>query len=387
MQIQLRNGWWFDLCLGGFIALCAILSVTAESPTTDIATAHSNTVVASNKNEAMQHFQTGKNLMQRKLFQGAIQEFKQALVLDPAWKEAKMALEWAKRDWRLSQELEGQTASSLPELIKKAQVFYERGRRLEAENNLLEAALAYKDALNTVKDYPEAKTALQRVQNKAKGQIGSGEKAYLEPTRPKAADVNAMLDTKTKRRKLPRAIIRHQSPRYVRFQPTGSAPGESKMTQALQTHYLNGCQALDSGDFSVAIQEFELVLEFVPDHKKAAYKLSQAKGRREDEIQVARQKIEEATASKDTVGKLKALRNLLSMDPNNPQTVESWEKAKKENPELAEQLYRKGVELYAQEKYQSALQYWELVLDLNPHHKKSKESIKQVREKLLRISE
>ena len=70
----------------------------------------------------------------------------------------------------------------------------------------------------------------------------------------------------------------------------------------------------------------------------------------------------------------------------NRQTQENWNKARQENSAMVEKLYHQGVEFYAQGQYQKALQNWELVLDMNPQHKKSQESIKAVREKLLLIS-
>jgi tetratricopeptide (TPR) repeat protein len=342
-----------------------------------------------NKNEAMQHFQQGKNLLQRRLYQGAIVEFQKALALDPGWQDAKMALMWAKRDWKLSQEANAQHAPSLPEMVQKGQTFYERGRRLEAENNLVEAALAYKDALNAVGDYPEARTALARVQAKAQVHLSEVKgKTNLEPVRPKAADVHSMLEPAPARRRLPKAIVRSQNIRTGRHLQTSlPAPaGENKVSQAIQTHYLNGNQALDCGDYAGAIQEFELILEFVPDHKKALYKLAQAKQKRREELETAQRQVQEATASGDTVGKLKALRDMAVIDPTNAKIQENWAKARQENPEMAEKLYRRGVELYAQGRYQEALQNWELVLDMNPQHKKSLESSKAVREKLLLIS-
>jgi tetratricopeptide (TPR) repeat protein len=342
-----------------------------------------------NKNEAMQHFQRGKNLLQRKLYQGAIVEFQKALELNPDWQDAKMALIWAKRDWKLSQQVEAKPNVSLPEMVQKAQTFYERGKRLEAENNLVESALAYKDALNALNDYPEARTALARVQAKAQTHLSAVKgKNVLEPVRPKTQDVSSMLEPIPTKSRLPKAIIRSRAIKPGKHATTlAPAPApDNKVSQAIQTHYLNGSQALDCGDYAGAIQEFELILEFVPDHKKALYKLAQAKQKRQEELNLAQRQAEEAAASGDTVGKLQALRNMAAMDPTNRQVQENWNRARQENPEMVEKLYRRGVELYAQGQYQEALKNWELVLDMNPHHKKSQESIKAVREKLLLIS-
>lgn len=348
-----------------------------------------------NKNQAIQHFQLGKNLQQRKLYQGAILEFGKALALDPGWEEARLALSWAKQDLARNQQLETKQAASLPDLIKKAQSFYDRGRRLEAEENLIDAALAYKEALATLAGFPEAKLALKRIQAKAGT---SPERPPVEntPREPLQNTVNAssssseqalnILGNQPKTSKLATDIVRSHPANTARVMQTAPA-ADTKVSQAVQMHYLNGTQSYDSGDYAAAIAEFQLILEFVPHHKGALYKLEQARKKRAEEIAVAERKIEEAAAAGDTVGKLKAMHDMTVMDPDNRKISEAWDLARNQNQDLVEKLYRQGVDLYARENYTDALKKWEMALNLNPYHKKSTESIKQVREKLLRISD
>jgi tetratricopeptide (TPR) repeat protein len=384
----MQRSWLFIIFL---IMHCWFWQFFSSTPAVfgaEIKSLPNNAETLLNKNEAMQHFQQGKTLEQRKLYQGAILQYQKALALDPDWKEAKLALIWAKRDWKLVQQTENKQNQSLPEMVQKAQTLYERGKRLEAENNLVEAAVAYKDALAGVNDYPEAKMALTRVQGKAQLHLSEARgKNALEPARPKSGEVTSALMPISVKRQLPQAIVRSQPALPGNLPRTASLPaGDNKVTQAIQAHYLAGNQALECGDYAGAIQEFQLILEFVPDHKKALYKLAQAKEKQQEELSLSKHQAEEAAASGDTVGKLKALRNLAAMDPADRQTQENWNKARQENSAMVEKLYHQGVEFYAQGQYQKALQNWELVLDMNPQHKKSQESIKAVREKLLLIS-
>jgi tetratricopeptide (TPR) repeat protein len=338
------------------------------------------------KRAAMQHFQLGKDLYLRQLYQGAIREYHKALALCPEWQEARQALVWARRDFKLSQQLESKRRVSLPQVVNSAQQYFQRGQRLERENNLVEAALAYKSALQILSNYPEAQQALARVQSKAQTSLFMNGKDYRDKRLAESAEMDRLQARRLKNSTAPISHSAMVQTKTASPAAPAQATGETSISQAVQNHFLNGNQALDNGEWSVAIQEFELVLEFVPDHKKAAYKLAIAKGKQADELRMAQQRAQEAESSGDKIRQIKAMRDLAAIAPSDPKLAQAWEQTRKQNQDQVEQLYRKGVEFYAAGNYEEALQNWELVLDLNPEHKKSLESIKKVREKLLLIS-
>lgn len=378
----------FEFCV--LVSCLVLLSLTLELPTAVYANSKTSEPDAADlmvrKKEAMQHFQLAKSFHVRELYEAAIREYQKALELNPDWEEAKADLAWARKDLELKQRLSESQRTSLPDVVRSAQEYYERGCRLEAANDLVEAAQAYKKALQILNDYPEAKAALARVQNQARDSLVVD--AHTFRKRRMAEEMNGwQSERKTSSKELKDVYSRAAPPAPGPSTHVAPAPASNpggRISQAIQTHFLAGSQALDQGDWNTAIREFELVLEFMPNHKKAAYKLEIAKDRRAGQMKAAEQR---AAAAEDPIEKVKAVRDLSSMDPENAKNRQAWEKMKKENPQLGEELYHKGVAAYATGKYQEALQNWQLVLDLNPGHKKALDSIKKVREKILLISD
>lgn len=338
-----------------------------------------------NKKMAMQHFLRGKDLHTRQMYKGAIQEYRKALTLYPEWKKVQRTMAWAKNDLRRLQLKKATNIPTLHALVTKAETLYNRGKRLEMENNFIDSAQAYKAALLVISEYPEAQQALTRLQNKARTVLSS----TLEnpPSVPSVSQIpiSAKAPSSRPSRPLPENVISQIKSSRSPLPQSHARPANS-VPQAIQTHFLIGSQALNNRDYALAIQQFELILEFVPHHKKSIYKLNLAKKRLAHEIKIARRKIKPAQSAQDPMKEIKAIRDLLKLAPHNKNAQALWEKAKKRNQTMVDDLFRKSVNLYVDRQYLKALDMLDLILDINPEHKKALDSISKVREKMLLMS-
>jgi tetratricopeptide (TPR) repeat protein len=355
------------------------------------------------KAKALKHYTQGKEYQLDQKYRDAIRQYQHALSLNSNLTKARRALAWAKRDLKRQKRSATSTKkNTLDALVQEAKDHYKRGRRFERENKPVEAASAYKDAIRLIPGYPEAKEALHRVQSQAQRSLAplpysatssskkapqahqpldmtsrSGTLKNIKPRTPK----ESRLSSSTNKTKIVQSKV---SSSYKVPVQRGQRSSESQQSirGAIQNHYLQGCQVLDQGDYSTAIKEFELILEFEPEHREAQYKLNVAKKRQSSEVKTAKRKAELAQSKGDTMGALSALRDIVNIDPNNEEALEAWEKTKRENKGISAEIYRKGVRSYAKGDYHKALQAWELVLDINPKHKKARENITKVRQKM-----
>jgi len=349
--------------------------------------------------QAQRHFEQGKKYHLKQKYHQAIKEYQKALSLYPDLTKARRALAWAKRDLQRKRRSDNITEYSLDTLVREAKDHYKRGCRYERDNKLLEAAAAYKDALRLIPGYPEAKAALRRVQSQVQRTLAplpysataSSSKApqahkrqdmtsagsTLQEIKPRTHLSQSSWESPTRKTELIPGRVRSSFSRQQQ-----SSEAQQSIRSAIRKHYLVGCQSLDQGDYAAAVREFELILEFEPEHREAQYKLNEAKKKQALEIKTVKRKAELAKSKGDTMGALSALRDIVNIDPNNKEALEAWEKIKRENKEIVNEIYHKGVNAYAKGEYNLALQAWELVLDIDPQHAKAQESIKKVREKM-----
>jgi tetratricopeptide (TPR) repeat protein len=174
-------------------------------------------------------------------------------------------------------------------------------------------------------------------------------------------------------------VVSHKAPKASTAAPD--------VVHAIQKHMLAGTQALDHNDYQEAIREFELILEFDPEHKQAKYKLDLARKKLAEEKDEAKQRALDAKQSGDKLEEAKALRTVLVLDPTNKEAGQAFKEARAKSHDEIEELYKQGVTAYAQGRYSDAIQIWNEVLDLDPEHAKAKESIAKAREKIKLIKD
>jgi tetratricopeptide (TPR) repeat protein len=317
------------------------------------------------KKEAIAHYMQGRTLYDERRLDEAAEEYAQALNIYPGFVKARQALAVVKREKYREFVLKAIKPSVQRDVFSEAHRLYEMGQDLERKSKWVDAAFAYKSALDILPRYHEAEMAMKRVQALVKARGGASAAADEESVeKPNLGDVVP--------RKAPKAAV--------------AAPDES-VVHAIQKHMLAGTQALDHNDYQEAIREFELILEFDPEHKQAKYKLDLARKKLAEEKDEARQRALDAKQSGDKLEEAKALRTVLVLDPTNKEARQAFKEARAKSRDEIEELYKQGVTAYAQGRYSDAIQIWNEVLDLDPEHAKAKESIAKAREKIKLIKE
>ncbi len=327
------------------------------------------------RKRAIRYFLRGRDLHQEHKYDLAIDQYKKALEIYPAFKRARRALAWAKRDRARRQLSGGPQPRSPRDAVAEARTYYTQGQELERQNKLLDAALAYKTALELMPGYAEARKALQRVQTQAR------ENRKKVITRPSAEPMTPPA---------PRTAAKEEvlSSLQVKRPKKAAAPeAEDSMDRAIQKHLINGTQAYEQGDYAEAIREFELILEFDPEHRQAKFKAEQARKKMAEEVHAAKKRAEEAKAQGDNLREVDALREAIMLNPKDEEARKAYQAAKVKSADDIEEIYKNGVSAYAQGRYRDAIRMWNQVLDLDPDHKKARESIEQATKKQNVINE
>ncbi len=325
-------------------------------------------VTPEQKKAAIQHYILGKKFYAEHQVEQAIDEFTQALDNYPGFTKARQGLAVAKREKSREFVLKAIKPMSQRDTASESQRLYENGQDLERKGKWVDAAFAYKSALNVNPKLKEAEKALKRVQEQVRQQAPapSVELSSLEST--SASESGAVAGSAA----VPK--------------PAAKETDES-VGRAIQKHMLAGSQALDHGDYQEAIREFELIMEFDPEHKQAKYKLDTAHRKLDEEINEAKARADGAKQSGDKLEETKALRAILVLDPNNKEARQAFKDARTKSRKEIDEYYKQGVTAYAQGRYSDAIQIWNEVLDLDPEHSKAKESIGKAREKIKLIKE
>ncbi|NTV51899.1 MAG: PorV/PorQ family protein [Candidatus Firestonebacteria bacterium] len=319
------------------------------------------------KKDALTHYVQGRKYYEDRRLDEAAEEYAQALVIYPGFVKARQALAVVKRERSREFVLKAIKPMAQRDVMGEAHRRYENGQELEGKGKWVDAAFAYKSALDIMPRFHEAEAALKRVQALVKAKSATIESG--------ASVEKPILEDMMAARKPAKGPAKE-----------AAVPDES-MVHAIQKHMLAGNQALDHSDYQEAIREFELILEFDPNHKQAKYKLELARKKLAEEKDEAKQRASEAKQSGDKLEEAKALRTILVLDPTNKEARQAFKEARAKSRKEIDDLYKHGVTAYAQARYSDAIQIWNDVLDLDPEHVKAKESIAKAREKIKLIKE
>jgi tetratricopeptide (TPR) repeat protein len=326
-------------------------------------------VAPADKQAALAHYAQGRKYYADRRLEEAAEEYAQALSVYPGFVKARQALAVVKREKSREFVLKAIKPPAQHDIVGEARRLYQNGEELERQGKWVDASFAYKSALDIMPRFREAEVARKRVRAlvKSKGaaeSVSAGEQtaeasrpAGLVPRRPAKAGAKE-----------------------------ATAPDESMM-HAIQKHMLAGTQALDHNDYQEAIREFELILEFDPEHKQAKYKLDLARKKLSEEIDEAKERAQSAKQNGDKLEEAEAWRAVLVLDPSSPTAREAFKEARSKSRKEIGELYKQGVTAYAQGRYSDAVQIWNEVLDLDPEHAKAKESIAKAREKIKLIKD
>jgi tetratricopeptide (TPR) repeat protein len=228
--------------------------------------------------------------------------------------------------------------------MDQAEFHFKAGLEYERLRRYVDAIVEYKAALQARPDHAAAETALARVTARAKEEA-------------KAAA------------------------------PEAAAPAQAALLKSIRRHYDLGLEAYNSRNYVTAIRELKLVLELNAQYTEATELLEKVRSTLSRELAALRKQAESAREADDLAREIGACQRMLTLDPGNDEAQTQLRAARQKLPKRVESLYLKGVDLYARGEYREAMKTFEVVLDLDPGHAKSKEAVQKIKEKLLQTGQ
>ncbi|MEW6517214.1 MAG: hypothetical protein AB1439_09970 [candidate division FCPU426 bacterium] len=230
----------------------------------------------------------------------------------------------------------------------QAAFHFKAGQEYERYDQLIDAIVEYKAALQLRPNYPEALKALAAVKNKAKNQ------AEADQAESQAA----------------------------------KATGQPESLQKLiRKYYHEGEIAYQQKDYTTAVQKLQLVMEMTTQHRQATELLEKARAALNSEMASLRRQAAQAEENGDLAGQVEAHEKMLDLRPEDKQIKAKLEALKVRIPQEAERLYKTGVEYYARREYRKALSVFEKLLTLQPDHVKARDALNNTKEKLIQTGQ
>ncbi len=229
-----------------------------------------------------------------------------------------------------------------PKPMDQAEFHFKAGQEYERLGRYVDAIVEYKAALRASPDHAAAKAALKKATDKAE----------------REAKVAA---------------------------PT--SPAQSAVLRSIRKHYELGQAAYDARDYATAIRELKLVLELNAKYEEATELLDKVRATLAQELASLRRQAERAQEADDLAREIGAYQKMLTLEPGNDEIKARLRAARQKVPKRIESLYLTGVDLYARGEYREALKTFEIVLDLDPGHAKSKDAVQKIKEKLLQTGQ
>ena len=288
-------------------------------------------------------------------YKSAMENFSEALYLNPTNKQAKQYLEKAGK--KFLEELETRRESERREILRRAQgiiaernqkvkEIYESGVKHYTQGELLRAGIEFNEVLEIEPEHKEAKKYLELIGKRLQDIVNKGEFKtvselyyaqgaifYINGEWGKAISQwkNALkLDSSNK--ELSEFIKIAEKRRH-----------QEEALEKAEVLYRNGLAHYNEGKIKEAITELEEAIKLNPNHTKAR-----------DYLARAREKVSE---------------------------MKGEEEAKRRR-EIIEKHYFRGIDYYAEGKFKKAIEEWDEVLRIDPEHKGAKEYIDKARDKI-----
>ncbi len=285
---------------------------------------------------AKSFYKQGLNHLSQKRFDDAMDAFDLALVWYPDYKEAKVKLKRAMRE------------KEKREVQKRMKI----GIKNYNENNLVDAIYEFSYVLSL-------------------DSANTNAKRWLEASRSKMTEIQA-----------------------------AKADREAAKFDEIIKYFNSGITYYSKGKYRLAISKWKRVLTLDPQHIEAKDYTSKANEKMEEEILACLQKAKTYIKQENWELASAEVKKVLSFDPGNSQGLRlkkevrthlmKVEKERKKYVEKAArgditELYLKGIGAYTEGHLESAILYWEKVLEIDPKHKNAKKNIERAKEKLERI--
>ncbi|MFB0526684.1 MAG: tetratricopeptide repeat protein [bacterium] len=292
-------------------------------------------------------------------YKSAMENFSEALFLDPNNKQAKDYLEKAGR--KFLQEVEVKRESERIEILKRAKTViaerkkkvkesYEKGIRHYKRGEFLRAGEGFNAVLEIEPEHKEAKKYLELIEKRLQDIVNKGEFRSVAELYYAQGIIFYIKSEWGK------AISQWEN--VIKIDPSNKETSEfieiaekrrqeEEAFEKAEVLYRDGLASYNEGKINEAVKQLKEVIKFNPEHRKARELLAKA-GEKVAEIK----KEEEARKIRETVDK----------------------------------SYFRGIDYYAEGQFNKAIKEWKEVLRLNPTHAGAKEYLKKARDKVARAS-
>jgi hypothetical protein len=198
-----------------------------------------------------------------------------------------------------------------------AKAYYDQGQKAYRNKELVEAMLAYRQALQADPKFAPAKAALAKVQNEFEAQRRSG----------------------------------------------GENP---EVKRLIEKNMNDGLKAFNEGNFSSAIKAWETVLTFDKTYNMAMAYLNRARGKVEENLVSHRNTAAAALARGDFKAAARSWRQMLKVDDSNAEAKAKLALYDKKIKETIKMSHRKGIDFYVGGKVKDAVREWKEGLEMDP---------------------
>lgn len=306
-------------------------------------------------NQAEQHFYTGLGYYSQRKLKLAESEFRKALEIVPHYQDASDYIE------RIARE---KTENNLQiiNLLRDAQQVENRGAWKTAKEK-------YQQILEVQPNHPQARRKIielsQKIQAYINRNYNRGVQAYQDGDYAKAKNFFRTVLT--------------MDPSH-----TGAQNYLQRITESTddRTHsyYETAQNYIEQGHLDRAISLIDSLLLINPDYSEAAALREKATNLLE-----AEQLLGSAKTEYDRRNYLQAMElfnQVIEKDPNNLEALELRENCQLRLNERVDEYFNRGIQLYTEEKYEEAIQIWDIVLRINPYHRGAIEYKERAQERL-----
>lgn len=276
----------------------------------------------------------------------ARRELEQALARDPEHPGAQ----------RLLQEV----LAELDRRQRQVAILLADAGRAEERNEYLHAYTKYRQALTLQPENQIAATGAKRLAQKVEAHINTrlaaGTAAYRRGDYGEARRLLSQV--------LQLAPENQEAARYLQL-------SQQAIDRLAEDAYARGLSYIDAQNLPAALMEFQKALAHKPEHAGA---LTMRK--KVGELLGAQRLVEQASAALANQNFAEALRlfqQALENDPKNEAAKRGAKECQERMANLAEEYFNRGMALYAEEDYRSAIEFWNRVLEINPNHSGARE--------------